>query len=85
MDRDWVQGQIRGGVRSPEWLRKDLIGEIGATSSQLFHRIGGCRFSLYLAPKMAADLHEMWSIVSEHRMQASGWEMDFLHSGPRAY
>ena len=68
----WMQGRVRGGVRKPESRSWELIRKIGLIFSKLFRRIGRRRHPRGCSPKMALDLRELRSSVSERRTQAHG-------------
>ena len=63
----WIQGQLRDGVRNPEWRHEDTAGKIGIILDQLFHRIGDRGVPKRLGPKMSYELHELWRLESERQ------------------
>ena len=82
---EWTQGQVGGGVRNPARFRDDLVGEIGAVFAQLFHCFRDCRLPLRLAPTVACELRETWSLESERWIPVNGWAMDSARTGRRAF
>ena len=82
---EWIQENVKEGVRNPAWYRGGLADEIGVIFVQLFYRAGDWRRTVHFAPKMGYGYHELWRVVWGRRIQVKGWTMGSPHLGRRAF
>ena len=66
---------MRTGVPDPEWRHWGQIDRLGIVFARLFREIGDCRLPLSVGPAVAAQLFEMWNVLTDCRISRNRWSL----------
>ena len=71
--RGWIAGKIRQNVMGENWIQAPNLSKIADIFARALVLMGKCRFPLYLPESQAEGWFLIWRMLSEQRMEGSGW------------